>query len=303
MIQLGCRKKALHVSRFEWMRGRANGKIKINFNTNYWFWWLSLYGLKGRIDELNFTTRMHCNGGKTNKPPPIRPFVIVICVLCPAAVHSIAVAWQKNERRALQRPVHQAKSRQAVNKKLLRNKMLHVINSFQWRRAHRFRFLFGMAFCCRLVLTAADRRGQPKHIKSEPFVMFVKTTSEASEQCHWWVSWRAASPSPLQDVNGLSGHIVLRSDFHPFLFRLKETARMAGKSLDSTALARPLQRYLSNVMKTLWFRCEMSRQMEFLLFDASAISLCVFLACARKLPIKKSQFFLSAHSANTRGNF
>lgn len=120
-------------------------------------------------------------------------------------------------------------------------------------------------------------------------MLFVETTSEASEQCHRWVSLRAASLPPLQDVNGLSGNIILRSDFHPFLFRLKEAARMAGKSLDSTALARPLQRYLKNVMKTLWFRSEMSRQTEFLLFDASAISLCVFLACARKLPIKKSQ--------------
>lgn len=119
---------------FEWgrERGAGSGRIKINFNTNYWFWWLSLYGLKGRIDELNFTTRMRCNGGKTNKPSnPSFCYRNLRFVPCSGPFDRCGMTEKREERRerALQRPVHQAKSRQSSEQKAFRNKMLHVINS------------------------------------------------------------------------------------------------------------------------------------------------------------------------------
>lgn len=165
--------------------------------------------------------------------------------------------------------------------------MLHVINSFQWRRAHRFRFLFGMAFCCRLVHSVADRRGTPKHIKGAPLCCLWKplrrrANNATDEYLLGPLHCRHSKTS--MDCQATSFFVQISILFCFDSRRLLEWQANHSTRLHSPA---PLHRYLQNVMKTLWFRSEMSRQMEFLLFGASVISLCVFLACARKLPIKK----------------
>jgi hypothetical protein len=75
---------------------------------------------KGKIDELNFTTRMRFKMGEKEQIKELGmlrflPSLAVMCFLCPAAVR-----WLEYIKKALQRLVHQTKhsaARESQSKK------------------------------------------------------------------------------------------------------------------------------------------------------------------------------------------